>query len=51
MTGGRDIEGIGIELAANRLMCDELRRHPGSRAVGTECEGVHARASKTGINV
>jgi hypothetical protein len=25
--------------------------HPGSGAVGTECGGVHTRASKTGINV
>jgi len=25
--------------------------HPGSRAVGTECAGVHVRASKTGIGL
>jgi len=35
----------GKELEANRL------RHAGSRAVSTECGGVHARVSKTGINV
>ncbi len=41
--GGMD--AIGTELAAKTGM------HPGSSAVGTECGGVHARASKTGINV
>ena len=46
---GRDMKGMGIELVHHT--CVMNRRHPGSRAVGTECGVVHARASKTGINV
>ena len=44
---GRDMDAIGKGLNQTGTGCS----HPESRAVGTECGGVHARASKTGINV
>ncbi len=44
------MDDIGTELVGNRIMYDESIQDE-DQWVDTECGGVHARVSKSGINV